>query len=205
MFVQNQTPVYQSFQLSDAPRKLSPKGAPGDTITVSAEQAKSDIIQVLLTRGVVAEVGKDEAMASIKAENDKNEADAEKRKMEVVNANANPKNQTHVVQCSAVKGDGNVCGANVYVSGEDYVDGEIYFCGRHKHENKDDYKKVDGHWEKKTAEELAQESAEEAAKATSSEDGVNTQTQDDVAADGDTATTEDTEKSEENVEPEQFA
>lgn len=141
MFIRNTTDSYQSFRLNDSPISMKPHG----TTMITDEQAKDDVFQLLLSRGVVEKCDMEDAKEEPKPE------PKPRKQVEVKRQDEQQKDSAVVVKCAATLKNGNPCGGTINVQLAEYDEETPYFCKRHKAEQPRDYEKHEGAWVKKTS------------------------------------------------------
>lgn len=128
MYVKNVSKNFQVFRAAGAKFKI----APGEVVSMTAEQIGDHTTSFLISRGILVKVGEQQAIDEIKEAADRAEEKAEERKVEVRKVEDDTVKQAVVVQCSGIKRNGERCNNMVTVQPDDYVEGGEYFCGTHK-------------------------------------------------------------------------
>lgn len=160
MYVRNESGTNQQFRAGKTKFMMRP----GATAPMTDEEFGDHVVQILLRKGTLVEVGDDEGADAIVAQEEAKKAKAEERKLEVSMASDDTTKRVIMVQCAATKKNGERCQGNVSVKLSEYDEEKPYFCGPHRNESADDYEKVEGVWKKKVVvdEQPAEDAAEPA-------------------------------------------
>lgn len=140
---QNQVNAYQSFVIGKKGFKLNPHGQAGDTVKFTKAQEGDEVVKYLIGIGTLKKLDGEQA----KVEMAKQEAPSRVvNKVPVVEVEKRSSNNNIAVGCAATLRNGKQCTATISVPENEFNENTPYFCGRHKNEKPEDYKRVDGVW-----------------------------------------------------------
>lgn len=145
MYIKNAT----TSALTLTSDRVSVNLAPEKVAYVSDENAKANVFQRMLSRGVIVQVEDEYGRAAVQDDEDRMTAQREGTKAVAARRKAVDENQVMLVPCGYSDRNGHVCGCNVQVRMGAMDDSRPYFCSRHQNERPENYERVNGRWQRK--------------------------------------------------------
>ena len=145
MYVKNVSRSTVSAKIGDKSKTI----AHGQCVYIAPSEENDPVLATMIARHTVEVVDDAEGRGDVEGRAAAAMAEAEERKMQVVDPLRNQRNTTVLQRCAYSEKNGKRCSAQVAVPMSEYDVNKPAFCPHHRAANPADYERVNGQWHRK--------------------------------------------------------